>query len=137
MREPRPQQRMPYGGKRLYQALRRDYEPVLIDVFVSEQAVRGRLFAPNALGFSREFDPMLYFWPVEAQHVVVHLWEESPDLVERLSRALLRDGALWVSFLIGGLRYRIESRGDVHAFWRRRYGTEPPMGPVATPTGGG
>lgn len=137
MREPRPHQRLPEGGKRLYQALRGDFEPVLIDVFLTTEVRRDRLAADNALGFSREFDPMLYFWPVDGQHVVVHLFEEEMDLIERLGKALLRDGALWVTFLVGALSLKIHNRGDANAFWRRRYGTDAPMGPVATPTGGG
>jgi hypothetical protein len=139
MREPRQHQRMPEGGKRLYELLRMDHEPVLIDVFVIEELPRReRLKQGDTLGFSREFDPMLYFWPVESQHCVVHLWSDEPELIERLGRALLRDGALWVSFLTGGLSYKIHTRGDVNAFWQRRYGTDAPtLGSVATPAGGG
>lgn len=128
---------MPEGGKRLYQGLRRDYEPVLIDVFIAEEIKRERLAAENALAFSREFDPVLYFWPVEDQHCVVHLWEKEPELIARLAFALLRDGALWVSFLVGGLSYEIQTWGDVDAFWRKRYGCEAPMGAVAASAGGG
>jgi len=133
MREPRPHQRMPEGGKRLYELLRLDHEPVMIHVFVSEDTARDRLRLEDTLGFSREFDPVLYFWPVDGQHCLVHLWQEEPQLVERLSLALLRDGALWVTFISGALSYTIQSRGDVNAFWRRRYGTEPPVGAVGAP----
>lgn len=138
MREPRPHQRMPEGGKRLYELLRMDHEPVMVHIFVSEDTMRSRLRLEDTLGFSREFDPVLYFWPVEDQHCLVHLWVEEPELLERLARALLRDGALWVTFMTGGLSYKLESRGDVNAFWRRRYGTEAPtVGPVGAPAGGG
>jgi hypothetical protein len=138
MREPRPHQRMPEGGKRLYELLRMDHEPVMVHIFVSEDTPRDRLRLEDTLGFSREFDPVLYFWPVQDQHCLVHLWEEEPQLIERLGRALLRDGALWVTFISGALSYTIQSRGDVNAFWQRRYGTEAPtVGPVATPAGGG
>jgi hypothetical protein len=128
---------MPDGGKRLYRALRGDHEPVMVDVFICEETTRARLKAENAMGFSREFDPMLYFWPVDGQHCVVHLASEDKALIERLGKALLRDGALWVSFLSLLPTFKIHTRGDVNAFWRRRYGTDPPVGSVEAPAGGG
>ena|SRR5438105_8833806 len=141
MREPRPHQRMPEGGKRLYELLRLDHEPGMITVFVSEETTRERLRMADTLGFSREFDPVLYFWPVEGQHCHVHLMTEEAAFTERLVRALLRDGALWVTVAIprvgGGRSHSFVSWGDPNAFWRRHYGTESPVGALGAPEAGG
>lgn len=117
MKVPRPRQRFPAGGKNLYDLLRQDFEPSLIWVWESSHVFKRqqRLIKDRwgesptytaeqyandqkhkddyTLAFERAFDPMLYFWPVHQQHVVVML-DAIPDdkFVKRMGEALLRDG---------------------------------------------
>lgn len=133
MREPRAKQRFPEGGKALYELIRSDHEPVLIEIFIEQEATRERLKCPDTLSIHRDFDPMLFFWPVEGQHCVVHMRTVDEKAAKRLAKALLRDGADWVTALLGESHYTIKHWGDADVFWRRRYGTDCPVGTVAVP----
>lgn len=159
MREPRPRQRFPAGGKALYELLRRDYEPLFImawdasHVFHSRhherprdrrgytepeitaqrycdehQAQAGTVYS---LAFELSFDPMLYFWPVERQHVITFLEQPiaEPD-VKRLARALKRDGAtvitiMWskpepVRHVFGDPEQHLKERTDIQELLQER-----------------
>lgn len=123
MREPRAKQRFPDGGKDLYDLLRMDHEPVLIWVLLDDEAKKRVLLQPDTLTVDRAFDPMLYFWPVDKQHVVCD-FDSEPDATEakRLVRALIRDGATWITLM---WRHNNELRwnnfGDSDGFMRSRY----------------
>lgn len=150
MREPRPKQRFPRGGKELYELLRMDHEPTFINVFRSDEVAADRHKQADTLVWEVELDPMLYFWPVEGQHVVVLLDKVMEEKrLERLAKALLRDGATWISALWTALRTEEERRefrpdhltkpvlrhwGDMHGFLCARFGTREP---VAVPGGSG
>lgn len=98
MREPRPTQRFPGNGRALYEALRRDAEPILIWVLSEEDRRQVSVVQDYTLTWCRFFDPMLYFWPVERQHVCAIFWSDVDQvLCKRLIKALLRDGAMWVT----------------------------------------
>lgn len=100
MREPRSKQRFPRGGEALYELLKQDHEPVLIFARRADQTEdqRIRAHAPDILVYDHEADPMIYFWPVEKQMVVCQfdLPVDEADRA-RLAKALLRDGATWVT----------------------------------------
>lgn len=142
MREPRPTQRFPRHGKDLYEALRRDAEPTLIWVVPEEDQTGSTVLQDYTLLWSRFFDPMLFFWPVEYQHVVALFWIEVDDkLVKRLVKALLRDGADWVTVsrpnntrvrsykdAVTARTRHWEQYGDAQQFITRRYGTVDTMG---------
>ena len=139
MREPRPKQLFPTGGKHLYEMLRMDYEPVFIDVFMEDECQRGRAEMEATLTYGRSFDPMLFFWPVEGQHVVAH-FERRPAELDRLVKALQRDGAVWITAIYKKDKayvsfyspewnrhddadiYAYEHWGDSDGFMFRRYG---------------
>lgn len=134
MREPRPKQRFPTYGKELYELLRLDHEPVLIFVHVADEFDVHP--DPNTLVYERFMDPMLYFWPVERQHVVVQLAAAlEAGAKQRLVDALLRDGAKWVTVLWYAPQadpeestLQLENFGDADGFLRERYG---PLDPLA------
>lgn len=136
MREPRAKQRFPTNGKELYELLRLDHEPALIFVHLADEFEYHP--DPNTLVYERFMDPMLYFWPVERQHVVVQLAAEpEAGAKKRLVDALLRDGAQWVTVLWLASRadpyessLQVENFGDADGFLRNRYGT---LDPVAVP----
>jgi hypothetical protein len=105
---------------------------------VSEEDQAGiTVVQDHTLLWSRFFDPVLFFWPVEHQHVVALFWLEVDDkLVKRLVKALLRDGADWVTVSRpNNIRVRSykdavstrtrhwEQYGDAQQFISRRYGT--------------
>lgn len=123
MREPRAKQRFPTNGKELYELLRLDYEPILLWVCTHDEAQQ-RYVQPDTLIYDRVMDPMLYFWPVESQHVVVRsVSEPETGARKRLVKALLRDGALWVTVLWNSPEVRVEHFGDAGTFAQHRYGT--------------
>jgi hypothetical protein len=134
MREPRPKQRFPTNGKELYELLRLDHEPILMWVHLADEFDVHP--DPNTLVYERFMDPMLYFWPVERQHVVVQLVAEPEAAAKkRLVDALLRDGAQWVTVLWLAApgpdpdesRLRLENFGDADGFIRNRFGTLDPV----------
>lgn len=98
MRAPRARQRFPGGGKNLYELLRMDHEPAFIGIWPAAEC-----FHPdhsNTLTYEPAFDPMLYFWPVERQHVIVFCRDApNEDDMKRLAKALKRDGAELIQFL--------------------------------------
>ena len=125
MREPRPTQRFPGNGRALYEALRRDAEPILIWVLSEEDQRQVSVIQDYTLTWSRFFDPMLYFWPVEHQHVCTIFWTDVDKLLsQRLVKALLRDGAMWVTVSRpSGERTRArrwENYGDADQFIKSR-----------------
>lgn len=127
MREPRPKQQFPDGGKELYELLRLDHEPVFIWVLLADETEYPPVQRDTLL-LDRAFDPMVYFWPVEGQHVVCRSaapFEKNQK--KRLVRALLRDGATWVSLLWhegGSLEWK--NHGDPTGFMvRRGYALDP------------
>jgi hypothetical protein len=134
MRSPRRSERIPTGGKQLYELLRMDHEPTFISIFLVEEVTKARLLVENTLGFSREFDPMLYFWPVEGQHCVVQLQQADENTRKRLAKALQRDLAAWVSILgpVDG-QLKIEHWGDTDGFMRSRYGERGAVGIMGPP----
>lgn len=156
MREPRAKQRFPDNGKELYELLRRDYEPLNLWVCIRDELKKNP--DRDTMVFDRFMDPMLYFWPVERQYVVVRLHTEpDPKFKKRLVDALLRDGArcvtvLWhgerlndyawkdeldgpggpLSFMLDEpLTLRWENFGDVSGFWADHYDTA--VDPLAVP----
>jgi hypothetical protein len=135
VREPRPKQRFPEGGKELYELLRMDHEPVMIWVLAADEAHTRTLLQPDTLLLERAFDPMVYFWPVDGQHVVCDFDDKpEPTQAKRLVKALLRDGATWVT-----LMWRENNEldwdhyGDPDTFMQRRYAVDA----VALPRGRG
>ena len=123
VRIPRRSERIPSGGKRLYELLRLDHEPVYVNIFLVEEVTQDRLEFEDTLGYSREFDPMQYFWPVEGQHCVVNLKLSDEKSRQRLARALMRDKAAWVTIIVpteAGPKF--EHWGDTDGFMRSRYG---------------
>lgn len=124
MRQPRRSERIPAGGKRLYELLRLDYEPVFISIFLVEEVSVDRLEVEDTLGYSIEFDPMQYFWPVEGQHCIVELKREINEKSRaRLMKALQRDNAAWVTIITPREGFpHIEQWGDTDGFMRSRYG---------------
>lgn len=153
VREPRPKQLFPTGGKNLYELLRMDHEPVLIDVFPEDEVQKSRDREPDTLTYNRNFDPMLYFWPVDGQHVVVYFDTFRPPELDRLVQAMQRDGAAWVTAIYrknktfarftspewtkadGFDTHVYESWGDADGFMLKRYG--PAVDPVAVSGGRG
>jgi len=143
MREPRPKQLFPEGGKRLYELLRMDYEPRLIWVECTDERMG---CSEDTLRWERLFDPMLYFWPVEGQHVVARFVKKTtPELRERLLRALLRDDAYWITIVRGyegppsppgqyQPTFQWDNFGEPERFFAR-YGPSS-VDPVAIPRGG-
>jgi hypothetical protein len=137
MREPRAKQRFPAGGKDLYELLRMDHEPVMVWVLAADEAGRRALLQPDTLLLESAFDPMVYFWPVEAQHVVCD-FDGEPDAqtAKRLVKALLRDGALWVTLMWRkNNELDWDQYGEPAEFFQKRYGSA--LGPVAFPSGRG
>lgn len=135
MRSPRRTERIPSGGKQLYELLRLDHEPVFISIFLVEEVPAARLEIDDTLGYSREFDPMQYFWPVEGQHCIVNLLQSDDKSRARLAKALLRDKATWIT-IIGPQdgKLKIEHWGDTNGFMRNRYGgSAGAMGPMGAP----
>lgn len=127
MREPRPKQRFPHGGKQLYELLRLDHEPVFVRVWPAEEVSREVAGFPDTLTYEQAFDPMVYFWPVEGQHVLVDFLARpaEPDL-KRLVSALQRDGAAWVTVMWKENKsLRWEQFGDAAEFMSHRYGISP------------
>jgi hypothetical protein len=121
MREPRPTQRFPKHGKDLYEALRRDAEPVMVWVLSEEDEREVAVLQDYTLVWTRFFDPMLYFWPVDRQHVMVMFWRAvEDDLVKRLVKALLRDGADWVTVSRPSNKRRVRDHyGDANKHLQR------------------
>lgn len=113
MREPRPTQRFPTHGKELYEALRRDGEPTIVWAMTEEDVRECAVLQDPTLVWNRYFDPMLYFWPVEHQYVLAVFWTDFDDkAMARLVKALLRDGADWVTVSRPGKK-------QTHAEWIR------------------
>jgi hypothetical protein len=134
---PRSKQRFPRGGKELYELMRMDHEPIFVSVYRSDEVARDRhKMRDDSLVYESELDPMLYFWPVEGQHVIAFIYSEiAEDARERLARALLRDGARWVSISWRNSKNKFEAHswGDTDGFMRDRY--EP--GDAVAVSGGG
>jgi len=71
-----------------------DHEPFAITIYPVHEISRERSQLRDTLTYEPEFDPMLYFWPVEKQWAIVQM--KSPPhetALKRLGQALLRDGA--------------------------------------------
>ena len=118
MREPRPRQRFPGGGKNLYELLRMDHEPLFIGVWAQSECLHPE--HSNTLTYEPAFDPMLYFWPVERQHVIVFmLLEPNEEDTKRLVKALVRDGAELVQALWSVDRTD-EERAEFGRTWMKR-----------------
>lgn len=97
-RRPRARQRFPGGGKNLYELLRMDHEPVFIGVWPESECLHPG--HSNTLTYEPAFDPMLYFWPIERQHVIVFCRAaQNEDDMKRLAKALKRDGAELIQFV--------------------------------------
>lgn len=134
MRNPRRTERIPAGGKRLAELLRMDHEPVFIHIFLDDEAPSSRLEMEDTLSYSREFDPMLYFWPVDRQHCVVQMRSGDEKSRARLAKALLRDGGAWISIISWDAgRLKIEHWGDKDEFMHRQYGGSNPMAAMGPP----
>lgn len=140
MREPRAKQRFPHGGKDLYELLRLDHEPALIFAWPSDEvsANHVRYPIPDTLVFERAFDPMVYFWPVEGQHIVVNFKRRPEESdVKRLVKALERDGAGLITLMWKDDKNKLqwEHFGDAGEFIYKRYGVSP-LEFMALPRGG-
>lgn len=122
MREPRPKQRFPNGGKDLYELLRMDHEPVMVFVYPSDEVSLERACFPDTLTYEKAFDPMVYFWPVEGQHVVVDFKAKpAADDLKRMVKALQRDGAAWITALWKEKqKLEWENWGDAEGFMYKR-----------------
>lgn len=130
MRSPRAKQRMPHGGQQLYEELRGGHEPIMVHVYPFDAVTRDRARLRDTLTFDLAFDPGLYFWPVEHQHVLA-VAELDQEARARLAQALLRDGAIWVTICYPNAeepdadgfksRFAFEHFGDADAFMRSRY----------------
>lgn len=100
MREPRSKQRFPQGGKELYELMRMDYEPDMITIYPVGDITPQRARCRGTLCYETALDPMLYFWPVEKAHAIVWVKAMPADEdLERLAKALLRDGARIVTVI--------------------------------------
>lgn len=98
MRAPRPQHRMPQGGRQLYELVKMDHEPEQICVFRAGDVDAQRARMPDTLVWDREFDPMVYFWSVQRQAALAFFLDDyEPGQAERLAKACLRDGARQVT----------------------------------------
>lgn len=95
-----------------------DHEPAFIGVWpVRECQFPGRR---NVLTYEPEFDPMLYFWPVEGQHVIVFLRNKPEESgMRRLVRALERDGADLVT-VTWQVERTLEERREFGRDWTHR-----------------
>lgn len=133
MREPRPKQRFPQGGKTLYELLRIDHEPVLIWILPQDEAQKRKLLQPDTLLLDRAFDPMVYFWPVDGQHIVCDFdGEPEAEVAKRLVKALLRDRAAWITLMWrNNNELQWSNFGDSERFMRARYAVDS----VAVPGG--
>lgn len=117
MPEPRRNQRFPGGGKDLYELLRSDYEPLAITVFPTGEVSKERAAQADTLTYEPAFDPMLYFWPVHRQWVLVFMKTASNDeSVERLAKAMMRDGAEAVTVIWPRARTQ-EERAEFGRDW--------------------
>jgi hypothetical protein len=107
VREPRPRQRFPEGGLEIYEQRKAGTwkQPGLIDARpVNWQHPRFRtptkeqqLASGYMVLYQPHFDPMLYFWPVDECHVLARVEDLDADFSLRLVRAMLRDGATYVT----------------------------------------
>lgn len=109
-----------------------DHEPIYITILIVEEVAPMRLLYPDTLGYSVDFDPMQYFWPVEGQHCVAIPKSSNETSRKRLAKALLRDKAAWVSIVYDDVK-RFEHWGDSNGFMQQRYGGIP-VEPVGPPT---
>jgi hypothetical protein len=117
VREPRPTQRLPEGGLGLLSRLRSGDAPKLIVVAPKRFYSGNRKGQDNLLLYEKSADPMLFFWPVEGQHVVAWTDDIESESARRMERALVRDGAEWVT-LVGGSRapYQFRNTGSPGRF---------------------
>lgn len=109
-----------------------DLEPVFIWVLLNQETDKTHI-QDNTLLWDSLFDPMLYFWPVENQHVVCS-FDVQPDVAQskRLVKALLRDGAIWVTVMwhqkndsrFTGYDLKLSNYGDPDRFMRERYAVD-------------
>jgi hypothetical protein len=107
VREPRPRQRFPEGGLEIFEHRKAGTwkGQGLIDARpVNWQHPRNRTLSREqqlATGYmvlyQPHFDPMLYFWPVDECHVLARVESLDADFSLRLVRAMLRDGAIYVT----------------------------------------
>lgn len=122
MKSPRRGQRFPRGGQNLYELMRMDHEPILIWVLLAGDITLEQADEPDTLSFEADFDPMVYFWPVDGQHVVVRLEKPAEELEKRLVKALLRDGAMWVTVCWCTPKFDWVNYGDPDGFMQKRFG---------------
>ena len=122
MREPRPTQRLPEGGQDMIGRLRSGDAPRLVVVASRNFYSGNRRGQDNLLLYTASADPMLFFWPVEDQHVVAWVDDIETDHGKRMEKALLRDGAMWIT-LVGGSKkpYQFRNTGDPERFMRERH----------------
>lgn len=109
MREPRPRQRLPEGGLEIFEQRKAGTwkHPGLICAQpvnwkhprpLEKPKTHEQILATGYIVlYQPHFDPMLYFWPVENFTVICHLPNIEDDYSKRLARAILRDGAEYVS----------------------------------------
>ncbi len=107
MREPRPRQRFPEGGLQIYEHRKAGTwkHPGLIDARpINWKHPRGpvrtneqQLAAGYIVLYQPHFDPMLYFWPCDECDCLVRVETLDGDFTSRLVRAMLRDGARFVT----------------------------------------
>lgn len=105
MRSPRRNQRFPGGGKELFELMRMDHQPQFVNLYPQNEISRERAKLRDTLTYEPEFDPMLYFWPVDHAWVIADFQNtQNDDTVARLVKALKRDGALVVTIIWRRLR---------------------------------
>jgi hypothetical protein len=139
MREPRARQRFPGNGKQLWELLRMDYEPFAITIYPIGEISKARAEHRDTLTYEPEFDPMLYFWPVENLWSIVFMKAEPhQDTMKRMAKALERDGSPAVTFIWSRPRTELE-RAEFGRDWLtisevRNFGKGiDRAGPVASP----
>jgi hypothetical protein len=107
VREPRPRQRFPEGGLEIYEQRKAGTwkHPGLIDARPTGwkhprgpvQTNERMLSTGYVVLYQPHFDPMLYFWPVDECDALVRVESLDDEFTLRLVRAMLRDGARFVT----------------------------------------
>jgi hypothetical protein len=107
VREPRPRQRFPEGGLEIFEQRKAGTwkYPGLIDARPTNwihprhppRTNEQQLACGYVVLYQVHFDPMLYFWPVDECDVLTRVEDLDADFTLRLVRALLRDGARYVT----------------------------------------
>jgi hypothetical protein len=107
VREPRPRQRFPEGGLEIFEQRKAGTwkHATLIDARPANwihprgpaRTKEQQLASGYVVLYQVHFDPMLYFWPVDECDVILRVEDLDAEFTTRLVRAMLRDGARFVT----------------------------------------